>query len=188
MKKSLIILTLFAAISCSYQNREVKFDLTLEHPESSIGANKEIRVLVIDDRSNKETIGKKKFGEQKVYIKNNQNLSEILQEKISENLLQQGFKLGKGRILELHLTNLEYKASRGFPLGKSKAKAEIKVIVKNTNSSSAQEFNKNFTLYFTNRHFIASLESSDAKNINSLLEEIIQNVLDDNKLLFALSK
>lgn len=186
MKKILAMFSLLLAISCSHANQTVKLDFTLDNKKSDIGNDKKVRILVIDDRSNKEIIGSKEFGDEKIEIKLDQNLAEFLQKKITESLVEKGFKIGDEKIVEIHLKKLKYKAKCKFMIGSSKANGEINLIVKNSKTKS--EFTKDYNLSLKRKHFLVPLESSDAKIINSLIEEMAEDILDDKKFLENLTK
>jgi uncharacterized lipoprotein YajG len=186
MKKILIIFSLLLTVSCSHANQTAKLNLSFDSKKSDIGNGRKVRILVIDDRSNKEIIGSKEFGDEKIEIKLDQNLAEFLQKKITENLMEKGFKIGDEKIVEIHLKKMKYKAEREFVIGKSKASGEISLIIKN--SKTKAEFSKDYNLSMKKKHFIVPLESTDAKIINSLLEEMVEDILDDKKFLENLTK
>lgn len=181
MKKLLILSFLFFAISCAHVDQKFKVNLTLGSEKGEVDQAKKIRVLVIDDRKDKEVIGDKKFGSKKIKITNDENLAEVLQSKISETLLAKGFQFGGEKTIEIHLKKLKYRAKRGFLLGDSAANCKILVLVKG--NKSEKEFSKNFKLSVKKRHFIAPLESTDNATINALLTEIIDEILSSDEVL-----
>lgn len=188
MKKLLAVLILLTAISCAHQDQ--KINLTLNHlNENSIEEKNPttIDLKVFDDRKNKEVIGSKEFNEdEKIYISSEENLAEFLQFKISKNLEKRGFLKGKEKLVEIRVKTFSYKAERHFFIGKSKADIALKVVVKNAKNGVTTT--KDFALSVKRKHFIAPLESTDAKTINSILEEIVDDVLSDETLLQTLAK
>lgn len=186
MKKILVFASLLVLFSCSYQTQKVKLDLSFDDKKSNIGNGLGIEVVAFDDRSQKEFVGIKKIGDEEVKIVIEQNLSEILQKEISENLLRKGFKIGKEKLVEIHIESLKYKAKREFFIGTSKASGSIKMVVKNSKNNT--KFTKNFDLSTKNKHFIMPLESTDGETINSIVQEIVENILSDEGLLKNLSK
>ena len=181
MKKFLLVVSLLATISCSHQNQKVTLDLSFDEKKSNIGNGSAIDVVVFDDRANKEIIGKKIFGDEKITISPEQNLAQLLEQKIKENLGRKGFSQGGDKIVEIHIESLEYRARRRFFIGTSKADGVLKVIVSNV--KSGEKFTKNFTLTIKNKHFIAPLASTDANTINELLQELVQDILNDKAVL-----
>lgn len=185
MKKFLLVAAFLAAISCSHQNQKVKLSLSFEEAKPNAKNSAAVEVSVFDDRPNKEIIGKKRFGDEKITISPEQNLVSFLQKELSENLAKKGFKKGQDRSIEIRIETLKYKAKRHFFIGTSTAEGRIKVIVKN--SKTGEKFTKNFTLSLANKHFIAPLQSTDAKTINALLQELLEGILSDEGFLKNLS-
>lgn len=181
MKKFLLIASLLATISCTHQNQSIKLDISFDEKKSNIGNGSAIDVVVFDDRANREIIGKKVFGDEKITISPEQNLALLLEQKIKDNLSRKGFVQGGDKIVEIHIESLEYLARRRFFIGTSKANGELKVIVSNVRSG--ERFTKNFTLAVKNKHFIAPLTSTDANTINEVLQELVQDILNDKAVL-----
>jgi len=186
MKKIFLVSLFFVAISCSYRNQEVKFVIATNSEQSNLGNGAALDITVFDDRLDKEIVGKKTFGEEDTQITNDQNLAEILKEKIGASLWQKGFKQGKDKIVEIRLQKLIYASSRGFPVGHSEAHGLVKVVVKNKKTRS--EFTKNYILDMNSKHFIVSCKSTDKKTINSLLQELVDDVVSDKTLLQNLAQ
>ena len=86
MKKFLLILPLLAAISCTHENQKVTLNFDLNNQRSTIGGNKGLDVIVVDERANKQLLGKKKFSSEEVEIFADVNLAAFLQEKIISNI------------------------------------------------------------------------------------------------------
>jgi uncharacterized lipoprotein YajG len=184
MKKILILASLFVAASCTYTTQRVNLNFSFDDKKSGLGNNTVLDVAVIDDRMDKEILGKKKIGDEEVNIVSEQNLAALLQKRIAENLVQRGFKQGKGKLVEFHIESLKYKAKRKFFIGKSEADTNFKVIVKNVRNGTT--FTKNFNLSVKNKHFIMPLEATDANTINDLIQEVVENILNDESLLKSL--
>ena len=182
MKKIFLVTALFFVLSCTHENQKVKFDLTLNSSQSAVGNGKAINLKIFDDRLDKKVIGTKKFSSDDVIqIISEENLSNLLAEKISKNLEERGFKIGLDKDFEIHIDKLEYRAKRKFFIGKSEGRISIKVVVKNNKDGSAM--GKNFNIFLNNKHFIAPLESTDESTINALLQEAIQDALDNSDIL-----
>jgi uncharacterized lipoprotein YajG len=191
MKKNILITCLILATSCSYNDRQVRFDLNVAQNQNDTVINKSgalsaLKISVIEQRKNPEIVGTKKIGDQKVKITSTENLAKLLEEKISENLFEQGFKKGNAKQLELYVEKFQFTAKRRFFIGKSEAKTKIKAVVKD--SKNNVKFTKNFELSLNNKHFIASFESTDEATINQLLNEVAQDIVSDKSLLENLSK
>lgn len=184
MTKILLIIALFAAVSCSYHNQNIDFNLHLDQTKSDIGHSSDVRVFIFDQRSDRDVIGEKIFGQKVITIAANQKLNILLRKEIRNNLALKGFKNGRNASLKLYIKNLAYRSERGFPIGKSEASSTIKVVAHNV--VTKKTLTKNFNLNLNDNHFIASFKATDAEIINSLLEEIIQNIMDDESILEAL--
>ena len=186
MKKILLIITLLTSVSCTYYNQKIDLNLNLTQIESNIGNDALVSVFIFDKRSDRKVIGEKIFGQKVITISANQRLNALLREKIRDNLALKGFRSGRTSTLKLYIESLDYKSERGFPVGKSEASATIKVVAHNTESEKT--LTKNFNLNLNGNHFISSLKSTDEEIINSLLEEVIQNIMDDESILDILAK
>jgi uncharacterized lipoprotein YajG len=190
MKKIFLITLLSLAISCTHQNQKIDIGFHFELEKSNIANGTRVALKVFDDRVNKTILGSKKFGDEKIEITANQNLTDFFYKEISKNLTAKGFltaksfNLDKVNIVEIHIETLKYKAARHFPLGKSEAHSVIRVIVRAVGAKS--EFTKNYTLDLTDKHFIAPLASTDAQTINSLLQETITDITEDSAFLKSL--
>ncbi len=182
MKKLLIILSLLTVISCANKDKKIRFDFSVDTKKSNIGNGAKLDLAVFDDRLENASIGSKEYCDnKKITISTDQNLAELLQKKISDSLLQKGFKQGNDRLIEIHIEHLQYKAECGFILGKSQAEVAIKVSVKDPKSNA--KIIKDFELSLSNKHFILPLITTDEKIINDLLETVIKDILDNNILL-----
>ncbi len=186
MKKLLLTSALLFAISCSYQNQKVTLDLSFDDKKSDIGNNVGLDLQVFDDRLHTDIVGIKELGDKKFTIAPEQNLTEFLRRKIKEDLFHKGFRPGKDKALEIHIETMKYKAERGFMLGKSTAEIAIKVVV--INNRTGEKLTRNFTTKLNNKHFIAPLDSTDARIINSLLQETMSDIINDEPLLRNLAK
>lgn len=186
MKKLLLLIAFFTAVSCSHPDQKVKIKLFFGEQNSEIVSDSGIELTVIDSRSDKEIIGQKTFGDEKINIKFEQDLAKLLHQKISDNLTARGLKFGKEKSLEFHIKTFVYTASRGFPLGKSHAEINLQIVLKN--NRNGEKLTRNFSLTLNNKHFIAPLESTDAATINSLLQEAVSDVLNDGIILQNLKK
>ncbi len=183
-KNLLAIVSIFTLFSCTHQDQKIKLDFSFDEKNLIIQNPATLEVVVLDARSEKAIIGKKKFGDEEIKITTEQNLVEFLQKKISQNLADNGFKKGTERIVEIHIENLEYKTKRKFFIATSKAKATLKVVVKN--DKSGKKFMKNFDLSLKNKHFVVPLASTDEQSINALLQELVANILSDKSFLNSL--
>ncbi len=180
--KKLLIASLFIAASCTHENQNVAFNLRFNHEKSNVGNNAGIDVTVIDDRLNQNIIGSKQFSaDEKVQIISEDNIAALIKAQINAFLEAKGFKRGNAKLVEVHIEKLQYSAKRGFPVGNSEGEASLKVVVTNTKTKTI--FTKNFNLSLNNKHFIAPLESTDSATINSLLQDIISDVVNNNELI-----
>ena len=114
-----------------------------------------------------------------------QNVAEFLKKKLIDNFILKGFGVGGQKMVEIHLQKLGFKAKRGFPIGHSKMKVMVQVVIRDTLSESV--FSKDYALEIKNKYFISSLKFVDAQVINSLLQEMVQDILMDDELLNELA-
>ncbi len=180
--KKLLIASLFLIASCAHENQNVSFNLRFDHANSNVGKNVGIVVYVVDDRLNQNILGRKQFSaDEKVQILTADNIAFLIKAQINASLEAKGFKKGFDKTVEVHVEKLQYAAKRGFMVGTSEGEATLKVVV--TNNKTKAVFTKNFNLALNNKHFIAPLESTDSATINSLLQDIISDVLNNNELM-----
>lgn len=186
MKNLLIFIAAFSLFSCAHQDQKIKFNLNLNHSAKNIGKGAGIDLTVVDARTN-ETIGEKIFSaEEKIKITSDENLSQFLQKKIEESLLQNGFKKGWDKSLVIEIIDLSYRAKREFFVGNSAANINVKVAINDNNNQSS--FTKNFEASSSSYHFIAPLEATDAAAINNLISEVVNNILSDKEILNKLAQ
>jgi len=186
MKKIFLIAAVLLASSCTHENQKIRFDISIDREKSDFGNVGAIKVVAFDDRSHKELIGNKTFGDEEIQITSDQDLADLLREKISKNLEQKGFTKGNDRIVEIHVESLQYKAARKFFIGTSEVDSMIKIVVKNT--KNGKKFTKNFALSVNGKHFIVPLEETDTAIINTILQDIVLDILSDRAFLNSLSK
>lgn len=179
MKKFLIVASLFALASCVHPDQKVRVELTFKDAKSNIGNNVKVDLAVFDDRLETQLFGSKEFCDgQKINLINEQNLTRLLKDEISDQLSKKGFKQGSDKFVEIHIKQLKYKADCGFLLGKSRA--DILAQVLTINPKTGTKTTKNFELSSKNKHLILPLASTDAEIINELLEEMVGNILNDD--------
>lgn len=185
MKKILLIATLLTAISCSHYDQKVKLDIAFDSTKENVGKGQAIDLTVVDRRADKEILGTKKFGDATVKITSDQDLAAFLQTRITENLLARGFKMGKGKDVEISIEEFKYKASRHFPTGKSKGNVTLRVVVK---GGFGEKFTKNYEISVKNKHFVGPLQSTDERTINALLQDAARTLVNDEMFLQSLKK
>jgi uncharacterized lipoprotein YajG len=186
MKNIFLLISISLLFSCAHHDEKIKFNLRLNEAKENIGKGLGLDLVIVDSRSD-ETLGEKIFSaDEKIKITSEENLAESLQKKISENLLQKGFKKGWDKTLEIEIINLDYRAKREFFVGKSDAKISLKVVINNNKNSAS--FTKNFDSSVNSYHFIAPLESTDAATINSLIGEVVNGILSDREILNKLAQ
>ena len=186
MKKLLLLASVLLLTSCTHENQKIKFDIAIDREKSDFGNVGSIGLIAFDERSHKDLIGTKTFGEERIEISSSENLAELLRDKLSDNLEQKGFVKGRDKIVEVHLESLQYKAVRKFFIGTSEANSMVKIIVKNT--KTGEKFTKNFTLSVKGKHFLAPLEITDRETINTILRDTVLDILNDKSFLKSLTK
>ncbi len=186
MKKLLLILPFLAVISCAHENQKVTLNFDLNNQSSTIGRDRSVVVAVLDERANKNLLGRKKFSEQEIEISPDINLANFLQPKIIQNLMRRGFKNGDDKKIEIHIESFSYIAKRGYPIGVSKIDANFKVVIQDKKTGA--KFTKNYGMTSDSKHFIMPLEATDAETINVLLRDVVQEIVSDDSFLESLVK
>jgi uncharacterized lipoprotein YajG len=187
MKKLLLILITSLSLSACATNKveNLNFRLSLDSDSSNIGNNKKVEVVVIDERTDSETLGQKRVGKYFVTIKSNQNLVDLIQDQVNHGLAQKGFSRGFDKTLEIRLVNLDYNANRGVFKGHSKASVLLRVAVKDKFNIS-KKYQRNYGLTIDKDHFIAPLLTTDEQSINFVLQETLNDLLRDQDLMETL--
>jgi len=186
MKKQILVLSLIALASCTYNDRKISLNLNIEQNQHTISKATALKISVVEYRQDPQVIGTKKIGDAKVNLTSDQNLAIMLHDKISQSLFAQGFKKGNDKQLEFRIEEFRFKAERHFFIGKSDAEAKIKAII--TDAKGNVKFTKTFELSLKNKHFIASFETTDEETINQLLNDVAQDIVSDKSLLENLVK
>lgn len=181
MKKLLFIAAFVVLSSCTYHDQRVQLDLVIYNEKSDIGLGKGIDLRTFDDRLNPSILGNKEFcDDEKILLTSNQNLTELVKDRISKNLSAKGFTKGNDKIVEVAIKELKYTAKCQFVIGKSEANVLIKVSVTDTKTST--KVTKNFELVVKNKHLFRPLAATDVATINDLLGEVLQDILTDDIL------
>ncbi len=190
MKKVVtIILILFLSSCVTYNQEHLNLNVSIAKKYSDFGNNKPILVKVIDERNDKNLLGNKRLGESLIAIKSDQSLVEVAKNKIIRDLEQNGFLASSkenketlaDKSLEVKIITFNYNGYREFFVGSSKIEVAIQINakdnVKNTEYSTIQSF------AFDKKHFIMPLITTDEKTINFALQEALDGIFNDQKLL-----
>jgi uncharacterized lipoprotein YajG len=187
MKKLLTtLLPLIFLSSCVSYNQEIlSFNLSTSEKYSDFGKGKAVQIVVIDSRINNNLLGKKRLGEKVIKIKSDQNITIAAKDKISKDLGQQGFVAVDGglidKVLEVHIINLNYNAYREFFVGNSKIDVLLKIVARDV--SSGVTYSTKQSLSMDKKHFIMPLITTDEKTINLALQEALNSIFENQKLL-----
>ena len=191
MKKLLALILLSFLSSCIYSNQEsLDVSLSINEKYSEIGGNRAIELGVIDERMNRDALGTKRFGQNLVNLRSNQIIARIVYDKVAKDLEQNGFAVVRGnlanKILEVKIITLNYRAYREFFVGTSKVEVLLKVTAKDKVGDKSYSTSKSLSL--DKNHFISPSLSADEKTINSALQDALDEVLDNQKLIDFLKK
>lgn len=188
MKKLLTLVLVAFLSSCVAKNQQsLNLNVSIAHTYADIGGNKSINLKVVDGRRDRAVIGSKRFGDGLVVIKSNQNISELVQDKISRDLEQNGFLVSESsnnstdKFLEVRILTLNYIAYRELVIGSSKIEVLLKITAKNKADGSSYSTTQSFTA--NKNHFIVPLISTDEKTINKALQESLDGIAANQKLL-----
>jgi uncharacterized lipoprotein YajG len=182
MKKILLFSLMFLATSCEHFDRNIALNLTNDANEAiGIGKGRKVEVVIVDERKNPGILGKKEFGDQEVMINLGQDLPKFLQEKIVENLWQNGFEIAKGKTLIIYLESVKYRSEREFPIGESKFDGKLTAAI--VDESGNEKFRKKYKLSLENNHFVVSSEKKDAELVNFGFRELFRDFMRDKGLL-----
>lgn len=181
------VLSALLAFSCTHQDQNVKLNLNISNIEKiSPNPTKSVFVEVVDTRSEPEILGSKTFGDEKIKISTEDNIAKLLNEQISKNLVEKGFKNGREKLVQISIESFNYKAERHFLIGNSSANVVAKVVINDT--KNREKFSKKFNLSIKRKHFIAPLEKTDSETINKILRDVALEILDDSAIIERLFK
>lgn len=189
MKKlfTLIIVSTLLS-SCVAANQEtLNLNLSIAQKYSDFGGNKSVELSIVDGRKDRDLIGNKRLGEDLVTIKSSQNLVDLIQNKVSRDLEQNGFLVASqssglaDKNLEVKILTFNYNAYRELLIGTSKIEVLLKITAKDKTGNSNYSTTQSFSL--DKNHFIMPLISTDEKTINSALQEVLDDIFINQKLL-----
>ncbi|MES2676954.1 MAG: YajG family lipoprotein [Pseudomonadota bacterium] len=189
MKKLLtIIIASISLFSCAANNQEtLNLNLSIAQKYSDVGGNKSVELNVVDARKDKDLLGRKRLGENLVVIKSGENFVDLVHNKITRDLEQNGFLVAAqntglaDKFLEVKILTFNYNAYREFVVGSSKIEVLIKITARNKVGSANYSTTQSFSL--DKNHFIMPLISTDEKTINTALQEALDGVFSNQKLL-----
>ena len=188
MKKLLTLIIALTLFSCASSNQEtLNLNLSIAQKYSDNGGNKSVELSVVDSRKDKDSLGNKRLGESLVAIKSNQSLVDLVQNKISRDLEQNGFLIASqnsglaDKFLEVKILTFNYNAYREPVVGTSKVEVLLKITIKNKVGGASYSTTQSFSL--DKNHFIVPLISTDEKTINAALQEVLDGIFTNQKLL-----
>ena len=80
----------------------------------------------------------------------------------------------------LQIETLRYFEKYNYPLNKKELEF--------WSGTTVKKFTRNLELSSSRKHFIAPLETTDARSINAILKEAVQNILSDEAFLQSLAE
>jgi len=189
MKELLTILTLGISLSScvSYNQEMLNLNLSIAQKYSDNGKNKTVELSVLDGRKDKDLIGTKRLGENLIAIKPSQDLIGVIQNKISRDLEQNGFLVATqnttlaNTLLEVKILTFNYNGYREFLVGSSKIEILLKITAQDKVGGTKYSTTQSFSL--DKNHFIVPLITTDEKTINNALQEALDGIFTNQKLL-----
>lgn len=205
MKKiHLFLIAVFSILlltSCQHRDREVELsfrDSGLN--ENSNGDGREVAIVVLLRNEKTNVIGEKEFFEDEVKILSKQDFPIFLGKSLADGLRKQNFYVKNrnimvnsevedesvDRILTILINDFEYESEVGFPSGEVEFKANI--IVEASNRDTESSFIRNLSLNSEKSVFVGVSEKKDAELLNGYLQQLLEEILDDDDLMRALSR
>lgn len=187
MKKffTLIVSSILLSSCVSYNKEMLNLDVSVAPKYSDYGGSQAIRLVVVDDRLDRNLLGNKRLGENLIAIKSNQNLTDVIKDKIAKDLGQNGFLAVDGgmvnKVLEIHIINFNYNAYRDFFVGNSKIDVLLKITAKN--KAYGTSYTTKQSLSLNKKHFIMPLITTDEQTINFALQDALDGILANQQLL-----
>ncbi|MGB5257030.1 MAG: YajG family lipoprotein [Woeseiaceae bacterium] len=159
-------------------------------PSSDIGAGQSVYLKVQDERS-EDTVGNRGSAMMKgAQITLEQDLSAVVQSALTDMLRTKGFDVrydgtdGQHPALRVEIRGLSYETSTGFWTGGVQVTAAIKAIARGETGSY-----ENFYRY-DNEDRVVVVPGADSNNarINAALNDVLHQLMRDNKLLEVLAE
>jgi len=185
-----LLLTLIVASGCAYTPMTVTLAPDTMVTTSDIGNGKTVYLTVADERES-DTVGNRGAAMMKgAKITLEQDLAAVVQSALIEMLQKKGFDVshdgayGMRPSLKVDIRGLEYSTSTGFWTGGVQVTAALKATVE-----AETERYENF-YRFDNEDRVVVVPGAESNNerINAALNDVLHQLIRDNKLLELLAK
>jgi uncharacterized lipoprotein len=190
MNKSLFSVSLLLILGgCALTPQKVLINPDVEVLSSSVGQGKTVALMVTDAREDKVLGYRTTRLDKDSIILTDSNVADVVQEKIYEGLQKYGFKVNivsgdAPLLLKVEIQALQYSTPTGSWTDYIRTLARLKADVKNgttTYENLYEVVNKNTLL-------IPPSQDKNQELINKALADVIQNLLNDKKLIDILAK
>ena len=182
-------LSLAAAVlaGCAWVPQKVSIAPQVQIPASDLGHAATVVVKVQDSRPN-QRIGYRGMDSKLAQIRTDQDLAPIFQQKIIEGLSRQGFKAlpasdGPARVLKVDIRELHYSTDTELWQGTVRTRAAVQAYSRTEDTVYSR-------LYEAEREEKA-IEAPGAKTnarlINGAISDVLQRLLEDQKLIKMLA-
>src|SRR5947209_6625721 len=185
MKPFQSVLQVFLALvlaGCAWVPQKVTLAPKLQAPTSRFGNGTTVIVKVVDRRASTQ-IGYRGLDSKQAEISTDQDLAPIFQQKIIEGLTQQGFRAvssteGPARLLKVEIRALQYTTDMDFWKGTVRTKAALQAYSKTEGSI----YDKLYVAEREEKATEAPRAKTNAKLINGAISDVLQQLLEDQKL------
>lgn len=190
MKNFLLIAIALFVTGCAYTPMTVELQPDTTVTASDIGAGQTLYMLVRDERTEKE-IGRRGTGMmQGAKISLEEDLAAVVQGALTDMLTTKGFQISAAEtdankpFLRVDVRGLEYATSTGFWTGGVQVSAALKATA-NGRLASYDDFYR-----YESEDRVVVVPGADGNNerINEALNDVLQQLVNDQKLLEVLAE
>lgn len=186
-----MIRTLFAVAAsaallsgCAVTSMEAKIAPQINFAQSDIGKGTRVAVNVLDERPTKD-VGKRAAMGAK--IKMTEDLSAIIQTAVFEGLRRKGFEPVAGADapsnLKIEIRSLAYDMDTGWFTGGVNVDASMKAVAK----GSGEPYERFYRSGDNDRVVFIPGAKENNKKLNAMVDNVLQQMFDDQKLLEVLA-
>ena len=190
MNKSIFLVFLMSLLAAcaTFAPQLVTVNPNVSVTESAAGLGKVVALKVIDARADKALGYRTTRSDKDSAIITNQDVAKVVQLKIYDSLKKSGFNVdivdNGPRALKVEIRNLEYSVPTGSWTGGIRVLATLNVVVKNGDTT----YENLYQITNNERVVIKPDREKNEALINKTLSDVLQRLLQDQKLIALLAK
>ena len=190
MNKSIFFVSLmpFLAACATFAPQMVTLNPQVSVTQSAAGLGKVVALKVIDTRADKALGYRTTRSDKDSAIITNQDVAKVVQSKIYDNLKKSGFDVdildNGARALRIEIRDLDYSAPTGSWTGGIRVLATLNAVVKNGDTT----YENLYQITNNERVILKPDREKNEELINKTLSDVLQRLLQDEKVIALLAK